>query len=114
MQGTTEKDPKRTFNKLLGNLGFEDPAAPASPPVSKEQAKGTKPLPATTTPVTPAIIPDTDPRCTLIPADASCKKCQGVTDATKCKLVVKSGEKAELPVPLNKLAKAPYALVIRN
>ena len=110
LTGTAEKDPKRSFGKLLADLGFEDKPAAAG---------GAAPAGGS---AAPATLPATDPACKAgAPADPKCPQCQdpaAAKDATKCKpgatTANTAGGSNEPAVPLAKLAKAPYALVIRN
>lgn len=104
LTGTTEKDPKKSFGKLLAELGFEDAGAAPAP-----AAAGTTPPPAA-----PAALKDTDAGCTANPPNKDCPKCKTNPPAAGCPAATPAGASNDAPVPLNKLAKAPYALVIRN
>lgn len=70
---TTEKDPKKSFGKLIAELGFEDaPAAPAAAtPAAGGATAGTQPAAAVT-------LQPTDPLCaaTVAVLNANCPACK--------------------------------------
>ena len=103
LAGTTEKDPKKSFGKLLSELGFEEQGGAAPAPAGGS----TTPAPAPAT-----ALKDTDPACTANPANKDCPKCKLTPPGAGCPAQTAASNDA--PVPLTKLAKAPYALVIRN
>jgi len=106
LTGTAEKDDKRKFGKLLADLGFEDKADAGAPKAGADKTTA------------PAGLPATDPKCKADPTknggkiDAGCAIC--LLKEFDKNLCPNKESSPDAPVPLTKLAVAPYALVIRN